>query len=106
EDPIGLAGGTNPYSFAGNDPVNLRDPTGLCAPDEELWAFYYDNDGDGQLSAGDTIIGTYCKNVGGGGGGAGRGQQGQQQCPTGLLVWPVEGHGRVTSGFSESRWHP
>jgi RHS repeat-associated protein len=26
EDPIGLAGGINPYVFAGNDPVNRRDP--------------------------------------------------------------------------------
>ncbi len=28
EDPIGLAGGINPYVFAGNDPVNRRDPSG------------------------------------------------------------------------------
>ncbi len=28
EDPIGLAGGVNPYVFAGNDPVNRRDPSG------------------------------------------------------------------------------
>jgi RHS repeat-associated protein len=29
EDPLGLAGGINPYVYAGNDPVNNRDPFGL-----------------------------------------------------------------------------
>jgi RHS repeat-associated protein len=29
EDPIGLDGGINVYVFAGNDPVNARDPSGL-----------------------------------------------------------------------------
>ena len=31
EDPLGLAGGWNPYAFAGNDPVNYSDPSGLDA---------------------------------------------------------------------------
>ncbi len=30
EDPLGLAGGINPYVFAGNDPVNESDPLGLA----------------------------------------------------------------------------
>lgn len=35
EDPLGLAGGINPYVFAANNPANLRDPSGLspdCSP--------------------------------------------------------------------------
>ena len=31
-DPIGLAGGTNVYGYAGGDPVNGVDPSGLAAP--------------------------------------------------------------------------
>jgi RHS repeat-associated protein len=30
EDPIGLEGGINPYVFAGDEPVDLSDPSGQC----------------------------------------------------------------------------
>ena len=35
QDPIGLAGGVNLYAYAGNDPVSLSDPFGLCNPHKD-----------------------------------------------------------------------
>jgi len=35
EDPIGLAGGINAYVYAGDNPVNGRDPSGECHPQKE-----------------------------------------------------------------------
>ena len=35
KDPVGISGGVNQYVFCGNDPVNRRDPFGLCEKSEE-----------------------------------------------------------------------
>ena len=35
KDPIGISGGLNQYVFCADNPVNLRDPSGLCSDD--LW---------------------------------------------------------------------
>ena len=48
-DPTGLGGGINWYAYAGNDPVNYRDPSGKCTDDEAL-AFSYTQDEDGNWS--------------------------------------------------------
>jgi RHS repeat-associated protein len=43
-DPIGISGGLNMYVFAGNNPVNFRDPFGLCTDDNypslSQWHWY------------------------------------------------------------------
>jgi RHS repeat-associated protein len=40
QDPLGLEGGANPYTFGGNDPVNNSDPSGLIYYDCGVW--WYD----------------------------------------------------------------
>ena len=51
EDPIGIAGGAGLYLYSGNDPVNLRDPSGLVLVCGGLFG-----GPDGEI--------TYCRNEG------------------------------------------
>ncbi len=109
EDPTGLGGGINPYVFAGDDPINRRDPSGLgCYYIVRIW-YYVDT---GEIIDVE-ILGYYCDDDGGGGGG-GNGEQPQQpqkpdqpqqpqqqnQCPAGGLQWPVPSP-YVTSPFGQ-----
>jgi RHS repeat-associated protein len=40
-DPIGISGGLNQYVFCANNPVNFRDPSGLC-PENSNYPSYWD----------------------------------------------------------------
>ena len=42
KDPIGLSGGLNLYVYCSNDPVNRRDPFGLCEDGEKYVQDYTD----------------------------------------------------------------
>ena len=42
KDPIGISGGLNQYVFCGNNPVNARDPLGLCEGKKSYLAQYRD----------------------------------------------------------------
>ncbi|MEX2157308.1 MAG: peptidoglycan DD-metalloendopeptidase family protein [Gemmatimonadales bacterium] len=103
EDPIGLAGGINAYVFAGDDPINHRDPSGLgeCY---YLVRWTYVRETGVIVNA--EIIGYYCLDGGSdtrGGSSEARPQQQQQQCPAGAQR-PVPG--LVTSPFGDTSRPP
>jgi uncharacterized protein RhaS with RHS repeats len=75
EDPIGIGGGMNLYAFAGNNPVNFRDPYGLdhCTKRDPKTGTAYQPEGTACEIPGVTVTG---RKSGGGGtvyGGSGRG---------------------------------
>lgn len=80
EDPAGLAGGMNLYAFAGNDPVNGRDPSGL---EEEgcrwIATVRYTTNPFAIIEV--LAIFKVCDRGGGGGGGGGGGPTGGEGSP-------------------------
>jgi murein DD-endopeptidase MepM/ murein hydrolase activator NlpD len=111
EHPLGLAAGLNLYAYAGNDPVNGKDPLGLSACSVYVtgrliwWS-------DGSVTFESWFKSVVCEEtlIGLEGGAAGGGQQPQQPqpkrqgpgCPKGPTQWPVSGPHPVTSGFGPS----
>ena len=68
-DPLGLAGGDqNPYGYAGRDPVNSADPSGLCTWDFLSGSFWTDgnclSDHAGDVSLGAAAVARVAAAVG------------------------------------------
>ena len=85
EDPIGLAGGVNPYAYAANDPVNYRDPGGLrkyC-----VYWYHYNWDKDDNLYLDYIEKGECWEDEGGGTGGVLDGSS-QAQNSIVMCKWP------------------
>ena len=84
EDPAGLAGGINPYTYGNGEPVNASDPTGLAANGDctAIWLVTSVNGVELYRESLGTF-GNGCANLGGpslpGGGGTQGNQQKQQQ---------------------------
>ena len=114
EDPIGLAGGINPYVYADNDPLDERDPSGLGWECEwEVWGDVTRDVGTGRVVSIANIrfrlAGCWSDGEWGGGGGeSGSSSQASAQgrrlgrqgpsCPN-SMAWPVSEPHRVTSGW-------
>ncbi len=81
EDPIGLAGGINWYTYAGNSPTNFLDPFGL-EPCVITYSYKYYKD-TGEIVPGSIrILKIQGDCGGGGGGGGGNGNAGEKKEPT------------------------
>ncbi|TMQ10360.1 MAG: RHS repeat-associated core domain-containing protein, partial [Deltaproteobacteria bacterium] len=62
QDPIGLAGGINPYVYAQDDPVNGRDPSGLDGfdpcPSGYVYEVLEEDNGDGTVTTTESCVRT------------------------------------------------